>query len=329
MEIGVHLGTLDLEWREGGVADRLETREAWAWAWRRWLLLSPEKVWSSDKKREKLPLQLRNIPQILEAWAMRAISNVNSEYSLDEHGMPFPAFQNVTLLNGGLLDCWAHAWSQFARRSGKTYAINVVPRELRSHPLIEVFCIQSLVRIPKDIASCLAHVDETQQKLGRSSLLKELKRTPIPSALIPEALRDDPEVRLAWIRGWKDFIEKNKRALPRECIPSLLLNDDSLFRTWRRTWLNAVNDEFIPWHCLPVCFRADQDLGLKLIEKWLSRAVERSWISSPTTGNVKKKESLFLRWTEEWYLLPQKREFSLPDSLSSYGRKFWIPFLSR
>ena len=69
-------------------------------------------------------------------------------------------------------------------------------------------------------------------------------------------------------------------------------------------------------------------MGLKLIEKWFSRAVERNWIGSPTTGNVKKKESLFLRWTEEWYLLPQKREFSLPDSLSSYGRKFWIPFLS-
>ena len=163
---------------------------------------------------------------------MRAISNVNSEYSLDdEHGMPFPAFQNVTMLNGGLLDCWAHAWSQFARRSGRTYALNEVPKALREHAIIKNLCSKELVGLG-DITDRLAHVDETQQKLGRSSLLKELKRTPIPSALIPDALRNDPEVRLAWIRGWKDFIEKNKLALPRECIPSLILKNASLFLTW-------------------------------------------------------------------------------------------------
>ena len=332
LEIAVHLGTLDPDWREGGVADRLESREAWAWAWRRWLLLSPEKVWSSDGMWEKLPLQLRNIPQILEAWAMRAISNVNSEYSLDEHEMPFPTFQNVTLLNGGLLDCWAHAWSQFARRSGETYAINVVPRELRSHPLIEALCIQSLVRLPKDIAGWLAHVDEAQRKLGRSSLLSELRRTPIPSALIPEALSGDPEVRSAWIRGWRDFIEKNGLALPRDRIPSLVLDDASVLRAWKRTWLNAVNNEFIPWHCLPECFKADQDLGLKLIEKWLSEATERHWISSPIPDNVEEKESLFLRWIKAWYLLPQKREFLVPysetSSIPEMSQENWVQFLS-
>jgi hypothetical protein len=326
LEIGVHLGTLDLEWREGGVADRLETREAWAWAWRRWLLLSPGEF------SEQPPLQLRNIPQVLEVWAMRAISNVNSEYSLDEHEMPFPTFQNVTLLNGGLLDCWAHAWSQFARRSGKTYAINVVPRELRSHHLIEVLCIQGLVRLSKDIADCLAHVDEAQRKLGRSSLLKELKRTPIPFVLIPEALRDDPEVRSAWIRGWRDFVEKNRLALPSDRIPSLALDDASVLRAWERTWLNAVNNEFIPWHCLPERLREDPDVRLQLIEKWLSRAIERSWISSPISENVEEREALFFRWTKAWYLLPQKRKFSAPDSetptIPEMSQENWVQFLS-
>ena len=325
LETSVHLGTLNEEWREGGVADRLETREAWAWAWRRWLLSSPEKVC------EPPPLQIRNIPQILEAWAMRAISNVNSEYSLDEHEMPFPTFQNVTLLNGGLLDCWAHAWSQFARRSGETYAINVVPRELRSHPLIEKLCREGLVGL-RDIADRLAHVDEAQRKLGRSSLLSELRRTPIPSALIPEALSGDPEVRSAWIRGWRDFIEKNGLALPRDRIPSLVLDDASVLRAWKRTWLNAVNNEFIPWHCLPECFKADQDLGLKLIEKWLSEATERHWISSPIPDNVEEKESLFLRWTKAWYLLPQKREFLVPysetPSIPEMSQENWVQFLS-
>ncbi len=331
LEIAVHLGTLDPDWREGGVADRLESREAWAWAWRRWLLLSPEKVWSSDGMWKKLPLQLRNIPQILEAWAMRAISNVNSEYSLDEHEMPFPTFQNVTLLNGGLLDCWAHSWSQFARRSGKTYALNEVPKALRSHPLIENLCREGLVGL-RDITDRLAHVDEAQRKLGRSSLLSELRRTPIPSALIPEALSGDPEVRSAWIRGWRDFIEKNGLALPRDRIPSLVLDDASVLRAWKRTWLNAVNNEFIPWHCLPECFKADQDLGLKLIEKWLSEATERHWISSPIPDNVEEKESLFLRWIKAWYLLPQKRKFSAPDSktpsIPEMSQENWVQFLS-
>ena len=325
LKIAVHLGALDPEWREGGVADRLETRAAWAWAWRRWLLLSPEKMC------EPPPLQLRNIPQILEAWAMRAISNVNSEYSLDdEYGMPFPAFQNVTLLNGGLLDCWAHAWSQFARRSGEPYAINVVPRELRSHPLIEKLCREGLVGL-RDIADRLAHVDEAQRKLGRATLLRELRRTPIPSALIPEALSGDPEFRSAWIRGWRDFIERNRLALPENRIPSEILDDYSVLRTWRRTWLNAVTDEFIPWHCLPECFKADPDLGLRLIEKWLALATERNWISSPVPDTVKEKEALFLRWINAWYLLPQKREFSAPDSktpcIPKISHENWVQFL--
>jgi hypothetical protein len=332
--IAVHLGTLEEEWREGGVADRLETREAWAWAWRRHLLLSPNEMYKEP------PLQLRNIPQILEAWAMRAISNVNSEYTLDEeHGMPFPAFQNVTLLNRGLLDCWAHAWSQFARRNAKPlknnadpdklrpHPLNEVPCKLRSHPLIETLCQEKLVQLPEDITKRLEHNDERERSIGRKDLLKELRRTPIPFALIPEHLSGDRDVRSAWSQGWESCIRREALALPREWIPAELLGDQSVIRAWKNAWKKAIQKELVPWHCLPDWVKEDEATRLAVIEKWLGLACEQNWISSPVPDDVAEKESLFFRWTEAWYLLPQKREFSVPDSLTSYGQKFWIPFL--
>ena len=299
-------------WSEGGVTDTLESREAWAWAWRMHLMWNPGDT-------AVPPLQLQNIPQILEAWAARRISNLASEYSLDEHGMPFPADTNVTLLNGGLLDVWAHAWNQFARRDGARRVINAVPRELRSHPLMEALCREGLVSLPQDIGSALAHPDALQRERGCRSLVAELKRMPFPLALIPEALLENSEVLSAWGRGWRDFFEK--QAMPSEAIPSLLASHEAVLRAWRQAWSSVIKrGELIPWHCIPMCLRSEENFRREVIEKWLAHAKERKWIRSAVPDGIAEREALFFQWLKAWYILPKKRRF-----LRSTGKEPWVP----
>lgn len=323
LEIALRAGAPDGEWREGDAADVLESREAWAWAWRRHLLLKPSGICEP-------PLQLQNIPQILEAWALSSISSLKADYSLDEHGMPYPSKLNVTLLNGGLLDCWAHAWSQFARRDGRQRVISAVPCELRSHPLLEALCREGFVCLPRDIDQAMAHKDESQRKRGHQSLLAALKKTPIPSALLSEALLSDPEVRSAWVRGWQHFLES--RALPSESIPSLMREEASVARAWRRSWQTAIDCEVIPWQCLPEFFKTEPLWRSKVIEKWLSRARAKGWIGPVIPEDLTAREAVFFRWINRWYVLPQRREF-LADGFTQAPRlkaplRLWKHFLS-
>ncbi|RFC45598.1 MAG: hypothetical protein DVB28_000451 [Verrucomicrobia bacterium] len=324
LAVSCFAGAPESVWSEGGVTDTLESREAWAWAWRMHLL------WDSSDKAVP-PLQLRNIPQILEAWATRRISNLVSEYSLDEHGMPFPADLNVTLLNGGLLHSWAHAWNQFARRDGTRRVINAVPRELRSHPLIEALCREGLISLPLDIGNALAHSNALQRERGCRSLVVELKRTPVPLALIPEGLIKKAEVLVAWGRGWREFFEN--QAMPSEAIPRLLASDEAVLRAWRKGWNTALKRaDLVPWHCIPRCLREEANFRREVVEKWLAEAKERNWIRSAVPPGIPERDALFFQWLNAWYILPKKRQF-----LRSTGKEprvpelqceYWTKFLS-
>ena len=105
-----------------------------------------------------------------------------------------------------------------------------------------------------------------------------------------------------------------------------------MIRAWKRAWVQAIKNEFVPWHCLPDWVKEDPATRLAVIEKWLGLACEQNWLSSPIPDDVAGKEELFFRWTEAWYLLPQKREFSAPDSATSclpeMSQETWIQFLS-
>ena len=287
-------------WREGGAEDILEAREAWAWRWRRHLLLASEEMGAP-------PLQLQNIPQIREAWVVSTISNLDSEYSLCENGMPFPRELNVTLLNGGLLDAWAQAWHEFVQRDGKKRMIYAVPRELRSHPLIESLCRLGLVVFPPEILGQLSHSAANERRRARGRLLIEIKRTPIPAVLLPEALLNEADVRSAWSKGWESFFETT--AMPWESVPWALRLDDSVCRAWMSVWRKALEGTLIPWDCVPEPLKRDAECRSWVVETWLGVAREEGWLLDPVPEDSREKEAVFFGWLREWYLLPQKREF--------------------